>query len=137
MTKWNKDMPKRLLAIMKKGFSFEAACADLDITRVTGYKWCEIHKEFKSAKLKGEQAALKLLESYALASVSGVIPESLKKYGSKKINVTMVIFMLKTRFHEIYGDKTKVEHTTTPEPFIIEGTNGEKVKLGVKDKVKE
>lgn len=109
MTKWNDEMPGRLIESMKKGHSFEASCGDLGVTRDTGYAWVDKHPEFAKAKTLGEQLALKLFEQYSLAAISGVIPENLKKLGSKKINVTMAIFMLKTRFHKIYGEKMKIE----------------------------
>ena len=98
-----------LLKSMSKGYSFEASCSDIGICRDTGYEWAKKYPEFEKTKKEGEAAALKLLEQYALADLSGIIPPSLKTMGSRKINTTMAIFLLKTRFHKIYGDRTKLE----------------------------
>jgi transposase-like protein len=109
MTKWNEEMPKRLLESMKKGHSFQASCADLGIHRDTGYEWVRTHEEFAKAKALGEQFGLKLYEQYMLAAITDYVPEELKSHGSKKFNVAGIIFMLKTRFHKIYGEKMKIE----------------------------
>lgn len=109
MTKWNKDMPSGLLKSMKKGHSFQAACIDLDVSTTIGNKWCKKYPAFAEAKEKGNQYGLRLLEQYLLAAITGYMPESLKKHGSKRFNLTGIIFALKTRHHEIYGDKMKLE----------------------------
>jgi len=108
-SKWTKEAPQILLKSMSKGHSFEASCSDVGICRDTGYDWIVKYPVWAKAKKEGEAAALKMLESYALADLSGVIPEALKKHGSRKINTVMAIFLLKTRFHKIYGDRTKIE----------------------------
>lgn len=133
MAKYKKDMPERLFKSMKQGYSFEASVSDLEVCKKTGYRWVDKYPDFANAKKRGEAAALKKLESFALAALSGVIPAELKKLGSKQINITMCIFLLKTRFHSIYGDKLKVEETK--KPFIIESNKGDKtLKLGMREK---
>jgi len=109
MTKYQKHFPELLFKSLSKGHSFEASMTDLDCHRDTGYEWVKKKPEFADAKKKGEAAALKLYEQMALADLTGIIPQSLKLKGSKRINTTMLIFMLKTRFHKIYGDKMKLE----------------------------
>lgn len=96
---------------MSQGYSFEASCAILNICRKTGYNWVERFPEFAQAKSEGEAAALRFLEAYALSALTGTIPEAALKKGAKKIDTTMAIFFLKTRFHRIYGDKMKIENS--------------------------
>jgi len=108
MTKYNKDMPAKLLKAMTSGHSFEGACGVLGIGRTTGYRWIEAHGGFSNAKEQGDSNALKFFEQIAISKLTGVIPEGLVRKGSKAIDATMAIFMLKTRFHRIYGDKVKL-----------------------------
>ena len=135
MAKYTKKMPEKLLAAMSKGHSFKGACGVLGISSRTGYNWVEKYKAFADAKDTGDMMALRFLESAAINALMGLVPDSIKEMGGKKLNVTMIIFLLKTRFHEIYSDKQKIEYTKS-DPFIIEGFNGESVKLGVKEKDK-
>ena len=127
---YKKEACDILLKAMSKGHSFEASCAEIGICKDTGYEWIKKYPAFAKAKKEGEAAALKLLESYALADLSGVIPEPLKKHGSRKINTVMAIFLLKTRFHKIYGDRTKLEGLQKDE---TKGT----ITLAYQDPVKE
>jgi len=94
---------------MSQGYSFEASCSILNICRKTGYNWVDRFEEFAQAKSEGEAAALRFLEAYALSALTGTIPEAALKKGAKRIDTTMAIFFLKTRFHRIYGDKMKLE----------------------------
>lgn len=107
--KWSKDKPTELLAAMRKGHSFQGACGEIGIGRTQAYAWVDKYPEFKKAKEKGDYHALSFLEKCAVSSLTGVIPASLKAMGSKKINVTMAIFLMKTRFHEIYGERMRLE----------------------------
>jgi len=108
MTKYNKDMPAKLLKAMTSGHSFEGACGVLGIGRTTGYRWVESHGGFSNAKEQGDSNALKFFEQIAISKLTGVIPEGLVRKGSKAIDSTMAIFMLKTRFHRIYGEKVRL-----------------------------
>jgi len=117
--KYKADFPERLLKSMSMGHSFEASMADLKAHKDTGYEWVKKYPKFALAKKDGEAAAIKLLEQIAIADLTGIIPASLKKQGSKKINTTMAIFLMKTRFHKIYGDKMKLEGTTDDKKLEI------------------
>ncbi len=102
-------MPERLFDSMVKGHSFEGACADLNIGKSTGFIWVKKYKQFADAKERGDMKALKFLESIAISNLLGIVPPQAKAKGAKNINTTMCIFLLKTRFHAIYGDKMKIE----------------------------
>jgi len=119
--KYSKDFPARLKTSMSMGYSFESSCASLGVCRKTGYLWVEKFPEFAKAKLEGEAMALRFLESYALSALTGTVPESAQKKGARRIDTTMAIFFLKTRFHRIYGDKMKIENNPFgKEPFKVE-----------------
>ena len=107
--KWSKDKPTLLLAAMKRGHSFQGACGEIGIGKTQAFAWVKKYPEFAKAKEKGDYYALNFLEKCAVSCLTGVTPPSLKAMGSKKINATMAIFMMKTRFHEIYGERMRLE----------------------------
>jgi hypothetical protein len=119
MAKYNKDMPEKLLKAMKQGHSFLGACGILGIGKTTGFAWAKRYKAFENAKDQGNMAGLKMLEQYAIAALGGIVPKQLQTIGSRKINVTMCIFLLKTRYHEIYGDKMKLESGDKNKPVEV------------------
>jgi len=107
--KYSKEKPAQLLAAMKKGHSFTGSLGEIGIGITQGIHWCKKYPEFEKAKEKGMALGLNFLEKCAISSLTGVIPQSLKDMGSKKINVTMAIFLMKTRFHHEYGERMKLE----------------------------
>lgn len=118
MAKYNNSMPDKLLKAMSSGHSFEGACGVIGIGKTTGYRWCEEHGLFYKAKDQGDMNALKFFEQIAISKMTGVIPEGLKKKGSKALDTTMAIFMLKTRFHKIYGEKVKLMDATGDDKLV-------------------
>jgi hypothetical protein len=111
MAKYNDEMPSNLIKYMRQGHSFEASCGFLGVSRQAGYDWAKKYDEFKEAKRLGETYSLRYMEQLALACATGVMPDVLKESGSKKLNTTMIIFILKTRFHKIYGEKLKLQNS--------------------------
>ena len=120
--KYSKDKPQKLLDAMKKGHSFTGALGEIGIGYTQGFAWVKKYPAFKKAKEEGHAHALAFVEKCAISALTGVIPPSLRAMGSKKINVTMAIFLMKTRFHHEYGERMKLEGSEIDD-------NGNEVKL--------
>jgi hypothetical protein len=43
----------------------------------------------------------------------GTIPAQLRTMGAKKLDITAIIFALKTRFHQDYSEKHIVDHQSS------------------------
>ena len=82
------------------------------ISVATMYEWEKSHPEWSEAKSIGYALGLKFFESLLISETVGVLPEQLKKMNSKGINLTSVMFALKTRFHKEYGEINKIDHTS-------------------------
>lgn len=98
-----------LIDMMSKGYSLGSFCAEIKINRDTAYNWKERHPEFAQACLDGYHQGLRFYEDLLVNAAKGLLPEHLKEKGSKGVNLTAVIFTLKTRFHREYGEASRVE----------------------------
>jgi len=137
MTKYNDSMPARLLKAMQGGHSFQGSCGILGIGRRTGYDWIDQHEEFKAAKEQGDMHALSFFEKIALSKLTGIMPERKPGQAKFKIDTTMAIFMLKTRFHKVYGDKMKIENTSDKDNKVELTLNYKQPKKRKKTKAKK
>ena len=103
----------QLIDFMKKGYSLSSFGAEIKKCRMTLYRWMEKYPEFDQAHKIGKQSALKFFETMLVNASMGIVPSQLKALGSKKIDITAVIFALKTRFHQDYGEQQKIDHTSS------------------------
>lgn len=102
--KYDSQFCHDLVEHMSKGKSIAAFAAKIGVARDTIYKWKAQHPEFALAMSIAQPAAQAYLEDKLDALLN----------GSKEVNVTAVIFALKTRFHKDYGDK--MHNTLTIKP---------------------
>lgn len=96
----------------KTGMSYHSFAGSIGVCRDTLYEWEKEEPEFAQAKKDAMQSAFNFWEKLLVA----------KAYGQKKdIDITAVIFALKTRFHKEYGEYQKIAHTTEKEdgPVMI------------------
>lgn len=98
---------------MAGGNSFKTFGVDLGVAHSTLYEWVKNHPEFADAKKQGYDAGLKFFEQLLTSASVGILPDKLKQLNSSGINMTAVIFALKTRFHKEYGEINKVDHTSS------------------------
>ena len=91
---------------MSKGYSFKSFGATINCGKRTLYDWVKRFPDFEEAKDMGYAAALYFYEKYLIAKVCGFAVEGI---DPKKVNNTCLIFVLKTRFYKIYGDRSKQE----------------------------
>lgn len=114
--------PTFLIRHMADGYSFEsygAARGDYFksssecVARSTLYEWVKSYKSFRYAKDVGEGKALFHFEKLLRLSCLG-LKELVDDKGNKKklnINYKSVMFALKTRFHELYSERPKIDLT--------------------------
>jgi len=107
-SKYDESYPERLIEHMSKGLSYESFGAVVNVGKTTMYDWEGRHPEWKEAKGVAFNKAQIFLEQRLVAKISG---NDVKGLNVKAIDTTLLIFALKTRFHETYGDKTKLEHS--------------------------
>ena len=96
---YKKEYNKLLVEHGKQGRSYSTFAAVVGVSRETLYDWEKKFPKFKEAKRKSFAAAQDFLEKLMIMKMTG---------QKKDIDVTLVIFALKTRFHEDYGDKQKL-----------------------------
>jgi|AntAceMinimDraft_13_1070369.scaffolds.fasta_scaffold00150_39 hypothetical protein len=118
-TKYKKEYCDMLVKHMAKGGSFKTFGVDIDVASSNLYVWVNDYEEFRIAKEKGYAAGLRFYEQLLQSASMGMLPEQLKNMGSKGINLSAVIFALKTRFHKDYGEISIVENTGSNEPIQV------------------
>ena len=112
-TRYKKKYCKGLIIHMAKGMSYLSWGATIDpnpIGKSTMYDWESSHPDWAAAKEIGYQKGLLFFESMLSSNAMGIMPEQLKKLKSDGINLQAVMFALRTRFHEEYSERQKVEH---------------------------
>jgi hypothetical protein len=102
-----------LIDFMKKGYSLASFGAEVRKSRETLYQWMKKYPDFGEAHKIGKQAALKFFETMLINATMGTIPNQLKAMGSKKLDISAIIFALKTRFHLDYGEKQYIDHSSS------------------------
>jgi len=106
-----------LIRHLEQGFSFESFDG-AGVGRSTLYNWVEKYPEFKEAKEFGRSKGLKFFESLLRQKLTGKENE-LMGIKAKDIDTTSVIFALKTRYHTVYGERQKIEHTSGEGGIVI------------------
>jgi hypothetical protein len=123
---YNETHPKIIAEHMAKGHTFEGACGRIGISRSKGYKWSKLYPEFAEAKETGMNLRLGYYERIAQHALHNApsfdkrFPHEKDKDKGRKINITMLIFLLKSLHRDLYGDKW---------------TNGDKDKSGIENLV--
>lgn len=114
--KYKPEYCELLIKHMKMGKSFQSFPSSIYaydkqmIGMTTLYDWENKYPEFKEAKELAMQEALSYFETRAFAKTSG---QKIDGINAKDIDAYVLMGMLKTRFHKIYGDK--VQHDVTDE----------------------
>lgn len=107
-TQYKKEYCEMLIKHMSQGYSFGSFGAVVGNGRKTLYDWCNAFPEFAEAKAVGTEKAKRMMERIALAKVVGSKQTSAEGgivFDPKLSDTTMLIFLMKTRFHDTYGDK--------------------------------
>lgn len=117
-TVYKSEYCQMLIDHMSEGFSFRSFGAVVECGRATLYRWADAHPEFARAKQIGEEKALQYYENLLKR----------KQEGDKDIDTACILFPLKTRFYEVYGDKSKLQIETkkSVEDLVIEAKKATK-----------
>jgi hypothetical protein len=88
------------------------------VAQTTMYEWEKKFPDWVEAKKTGYALGLDYYENLLQAVALGIVPNELKELGSKRIDITAVIFVLKTRFHREYGEMQKIDHTSNGKDLL-------------------
>ena len=97
-TKRSPEKGERLLQMLAMGKSVTTACVAEGIGRTLYYDWRKDDPAFAKAADEAIEKGIDRLED-----------EAMRRAGSKHGSDTMLIFMLKTRRRDVYGDKWQGE----------------------------
>jgi hypothetical protein len=89
-TKYTATKPAELLKWMEKGYSFEASCGKMRISKRTGYTWMQKHVEFLHARELGDTVAQAFYEDMML--------NNLVMDKDSKFNQSVFSLAMKNRF---------------------------------------
>lgn len=106
-----------LVKHMSQGKSLATFGSTVGVSRNTIYDWIKRYPEFEEAKDLASQKCQEWFEQRLQAKLLGVKSPN---FDPKLIDATVLIFALKTRFHESYGDKTDNE-AGKPVNIFIDG----------------
>ena len=100
-SKYKSEYCDMLIKHMAQGKSIATFGATIGVTKDTIYRWANDFPEFGDAKNEALQRSQEWFEQRLQAKLLGV---KSKNFDPKLIDTTLLIFALKTRFHETYGD---------------------------------
>lgn len=129
--KYKEEFCEELIEWMAEGKSYMTwgAMRTPTISKTQQYKWEQDHPEWKEAKEIGYAKGLAFFETLLRSCALGVVPPQLKNMGAKNLNLTAIIFTLKTRFHEEYSERQKIEHTNIESDHIENMNRDEKLEM--------
>lgn len=141
-TEYKPEYCQELIEFMGKGYSQEAFCGHVKISKQTLYNWYDEYPDFLDAKTKALVACQMFWEQLG---VNHILNES-ESFGnnqgskSKSLNASVWIFNMKNRFKWIdrkeVSSQANVNQTTTTNPeevaLILEHTKALKEFLGKK-----
>lgn len=97
---YKKEFCEMLIKHMEQGLSFECFCPIAGVSTKTLYTWAREKPEFKTAKDEGFKRSMQWHEKILSAKISG---REMKGFDHRKSDTTALIFALKTRFKNYYG----------------------------------
>jgi len=96
-----------LIKHMAQGLSFESFGVIAKVGRRTLFNWVKKHPDFEEAKEIGASQSMALFEKLLISKAMGaeILTFNGKLIDPKKIDITAVIFWLKTRSNGVYSEK--------------------------------
>lgn len=104
--KYKPEFCQMLRDHMAEGKSYSAFAAKIKTSRSVLYNWEKTYPEWAQAKAEAFDLCRDFFEEKLLTKISG---KSSDRTAAKNIDTTCLIFALKTRLHETYGDRHKIE----------------------------
>lgn len=105
LTRYKKDYDQGIIDHMSKGYSFMSYAGEIGVCPKTLYNWVDSHESFKQAKEIATSKALKLFEGALLDKLMG---QEATVYSLKNSEIAAILFALKTRFKEVYSERTEI-----------------------------
>lgn len=129
--KYRPEFCQQLIDHMAQGMSYASFGAKVNCGRQTMYDWEKEYPEWKEAKETAQVAAQAWFETRLISIISGrkyTKDEADKmKFDPSLVNTSGLIFALKTRFHQDYGERNKQEVLLEGSPsFTIVPYKGDK-----------
>lgn len=103
-SKYKPEYCEMLIEHMNNGYSYRSFGGVVGVGLSSMVRWEQAHKEWKESKEIGQNSSLLHFERLAMACTRGMKVKA--KDGTEyKPDKTMLIFTLKTRFHEVWGER--------------------------------
>lgn len=127
MGRYDETIPAKLIEHLRMGFSFESFGGVASVGISTLKRWVHEYPDFAQAKEIGESQGLRTIEQLAMAKSRGKIvkdDDGKEQFNPRLADGKMISFLLKTRFHKVYGEKVKIDHgsedgSMTPKPTQV------------------
>lgn len=94
-TKYRAEYCQRIVETMSEGKSLVQFAVSIGVSRDSIYEWEKVHPEFKLACKAAKEAAQSWWEDLLMKAAQST---------SKSFNITAIIFSMKNRFKNDYGD---------------------------------
>ncbi len=105
-TKYEERFCKMMFDELSKGHSIQGSAPVLGVVRSTIYEWADKYPDFSDSISRGIDKGLRTLEGRLLALISG---QKVDGFNPRLCSVRAMEFILKTRYHTLYGDKKTME----------------------------
>jgi hypothetical protein len=105
-TKYTKDLCEKVVKHHKQGGSMNSFVSVAGACKETLSQWRARYPEFDQACITAQSEYQKMLESILLAKLAG---RPLDGFDPKKSDTACLIFALKTRCHQDYSEKNRLE----------------------------
>ena len=102
-------MDDKAIEVLSQGYSMTALAAELDISKDTLYRWIKENENFSDAISRARPKAQAFHERLLMSKLTGKPTKD--GIRQKDIDGSALIFALKTRFHETFGEKQEVKQT--------------------------
>lgn len=122
-TKYKPEFCKILEDHLSSGCTINSIGAEIPVALSTIHEWIAKYPAFREAHKNGKARALKMDEQLLRAKITGIGND---KINPKNMDITALIFKMKTVHHKIYGDQSKIEMSVqnkTVEDLIRETKN--------------
>lgn len=123
-TKYRPEMNDIALEMFSKGFSIRSVAAELGVCYDTIFHWRKEIPEFSDTIERGVALALRYLEGKLLEIIENGELKTHPDY------FRALHLALKTRFHEVYGEKKQLELESKDSNIVVNLVNATKTNTG-------
>lgn len=132
-TKYKPEYCQELIDFCAQGYSLEAFCGHIDVSKETLYTWFETHQEFLDAKVRGLQKSRMFWEKLGIDHIvsksdSETIVQGKDKITTSKsrtLNASVWALNMKNRF--AWKDNVDVNQTSNAKIEIVIDQQDEKL----------